>query len=647
MNYPHLRPHLRPPVQPAPRTAGLRAMAAASLAPVLGLLAVPASGQTTIFGDWVANPSQELYVSPAGLPTNPGTLAQPLDSVTGALAAAAGNIGVIPVTINVLNGTYSPATGEVFPLTIPAHGVAIEAYNVGGGPLPLFTVGFGGGATEILLIDEVGTEDLPPSAIRGLAFANSNLTAGAAEIRIAVPAQDEPTRIAPEIRDCELTGFAEEGGPDFGLQMLGAANVVDETVFERNVVERIDVRQGIAGVDILGDANGVMAPLLRCNEIHLYETNVRIAGGGPSNQTRVQSNFIQAGEINVDLTGCAPFIVNNTIAFAQSDGPGATGITWAMMPTLGFANNILWNPNAVDVGGGLGIFATAPGPERIAFFNMDEDGTLFAATLAGVPNVFTIIPGGVAPDFVGGNFPVVFPSDLHLLGTSVAIGGGFLDPSVTVLPGGVSSTAIPFAPGVVDVRLDNVYDIDFEGRIQGTLGAVSEVDIGADEFTGDPAVNATRNATLVPTPVVGFGTALDLLGNLSPDAGGMWNTQVDIVGNPGDFFILLGSFGFADTATSATGAIVENRFIYQNQLFGPAILAGLTTLTNVGLQAGPNTLQLSSGFIPAGGTFTQNITLGMAGPGLFEAETHLQAIVFDPLLTAAQSTTRLHIELNE
>ena len=133
---------------------------------------------------------------------------------------------------------------------------------------------------------------------------------------------------------------------------------------------------------------------------------------------------------------------------------------------------------------------------------------------------------------------------------------------------------------------------------------------------------------------------------------GMVNTlhalrERGLIPDPPVVNILLGSFGFADTATSATGAIVEHRFIYQHQLFGPAILAGLTTLTNVGLQAGPNTLQLSSGFIPAGGTFTQNITLGMAGPGLFEAETHLQAIVFDPLLTAAQSTTRLHIELNE
>ncbi|MBW4612011.1 MAG: S-layer homology domain-containing protein [Desmonostoc vinosum HA7617-LM4] len=57
-----------------------------------------------------------LYVNPAtGNDTNPGSRLSPFKTITRALKASKA-----PATINLASGTYSTATGEVFPLVIPA-----------------------------------------------------------------------------------------------------------------------------------------------------------------------------------------------------------------------------------------------------------------------------------------------------------------------------------------------------------------------------------------------------------------------------------------------------------------------------------------------------------------------------------------------
>ena len=256
-------------------------------------------------------------------------------------------------------------------------------------------------------------------------------------------------------------------------------------MFERNHVTRNDAFNGTAAVQIGGTGLGVESPLLRCNRLERFAVNLLITGGGLQNQPRVQSNFIQAGEINVDLDACAPYLVSNTIAFAASGGGPAIGLRWSgAVAELGLSNNLLWNPDlnftpTLDAVGPLGVFNNNLAQlERWAFFNEDEDDTFFNATGASPGVLSTGVLVGFTPDFVGGNFPTAgVATDLHLLDTSPLIAAGAVNDIVTDPASGVMSANIPFPAGAVDVRRDTIYDIDFEGRLQG--GADTE--IGADE----------------------------------------------------------------------------------------------------------------------------------------------------------------------
>lgn len=626
-----------------------------ALVALTGAILLPqALAQTEVFGEWEGAASAELFVAlpPLGAIGNPGTLAAPLPTITSAVAAAdaAGLLNVAPVTINVLgNGLHNQAAGEAFPIALPAYGVSVESHYLGGGPRPQVSAG-GIGASEIFLFDTTGNPDLPVSTLRGLSIFNSFAVPGSADIRIAVPPAADNARIAPEIRDCIITGE-----PTFGVQIISTAGVANETVLERNIITGIDPFFGIAGVDIVDaeDDGGTTSALIRSNEIERFQSNLRITGGGLANQCRIESNFISVGEVNVELEACAPYLINNTIAFAFSNTAAtATGISWVAMPALGLSNNLIWNPDqggvlGIDIAGDLAVFAGAGADlRRFAFFNVDEDDTLFAATVAAVPNVVTVYDAATqgGPLFVGGDFGngTLF-TDMHLTAASLMIDSGLASPLVTSVPVGVSSISLPSVAGTVDVRMDAVYDADFGARLAGV-----QVDVGADEFTDLQAgpISVTRGATLAPVVGAAFGVDMDELGNMVPDVNGLWNSQVDIVGTPGDFAFLFACFSYDDFATSVSAAIVENRSLLQNTILA-GVIPGVITVCNLGLQLGTGFQQFNSGVIPATGILRTNLTFGAAQLALSEGEVQLQALVIDPSGAYAQTTNRLTLEVNQ
>ena len=119
----------------------------------------------------------------------------------------------------------------------------------------------------------------------------------------------------------------------------------------------------------------------------------------------------------------------------------------------------------------------------------------------------------------------------------------------------------------------------------------------------------TLDATLSRTSPVapGFGSDLDVLGNLRPDANGNWNTQIEVRGSENDWVILTGTLDFPLVATTPAAVVVENRFIYQNMVL---VQPTVPTLTNVGFGTAPNVMQFPLVQIPASGVFTYNVTLG-------------------------------------
>jgi hypothetical protein len=360
----------------------------------------------------------------------------------------------------------------------------------------------------------------------------------------------------------------------------------------------------------------------------------------------------------VDLTDCAPWVVNNTIAFAgtQTASQPVFGLRWLNLPAFTLSNNIIWNPlwsgaSATDVSGNLAVFAASP--PRFAWFNMDEDNTLFNATVALVPGVVTIYDTTVLgpPQFVGINPPSSpTPVDLHLLPTSPCIGAGF-DVEVANAVTTILSVLVPGFPVASLVRRDVVYDIDFEGRIQGVPVMLQSVDLGADEFTGIDAFavpSPTRAAVLRRTSGSTIGTDMDIFGNLLPDATGLWNTQIEVVGNPGDLAIVMAGFAFVDQVIDpSTGSLIENRSVNQDVVLNSLFVPGMLTTASLGVELGANSLNLAIAAIPPSGVLTVNVTLGVANSALAESEMQFQALVADPTLTMIQTTARLTLEVNE
>ncbi|MDF1800057.1 MAG: hypothetical protein P1V81_12840 [Planctomycetota bacterium] len=634
-----------PPTPPRLRRALTSACAVTTLACLFG---ASASAQTMeFFGDWVQPTAQEFYVSSTATAPFLGTLQNPAQTVTQALALPNMNLGVDPVTINVMDpGPFTAALGEVYPIMLPAHGISIEAYGANGA-LPTF-LAQGSAGSETFFFNTVGNPDLPDSVLRGLELQNDDLNPGVSSVlRIEAmnPTPAEALRVAPEVRDCRIIS----NGASYGVRIASEPGIELVPVLERNWIDYVQGKESAAtaGVWVLGDVSPT-SPLIRANEIQHYPTNVLLEGGDLTHQTRLQGNFIQVGGTNVRVDGCAPFVIGNTIAYAD-DPLAPVGIEWVNVIEMALINNLIWNPtqpgsmiDPIDAQGDPLVFT---GGDRMGWFNYDEDEALFAM---GLPASFGPILLGAPPGFVGGDLGQnQLLTDLLLTPGSVIIEIGEAGEYLPVTSGApFPSTEVPGAPGPIVVRRDQAHDIDFEPRIVGFLP-----EMGADEFTGiatAAVVAFGRGASIAPTVGSPFGADLDDLGNLSP-AAGQWLTSVDILGTPGDLVILLSGVGFFDTINDPAfpGIAIENTALHQNFLMDSSVLPGLISTSSIGIDLGAGQANVGFVVIPAGGVASLPVNFGAVNAAFLEGEAHLQGIAFDPALTLVQATNRLTLELNE
>ncbi len=574
-----------------------------------------ASAQFELLGKWEDTPtvmSLELTVGPG----------PPLPTITSALAAAGPALGVVPVTINVQPGTYNFLTGEAFPILLPAHGVTIEAAALS----PTLPIVSGAGTVPVpaavFLFATVGNPLLPDSVIRGLQIQTANAP-GSADIRIAavpVGAPVPPARVAPEIRDCFLTG-----DHDIGVDILSVPNTLVTPLLERNLIITPggpSLNAGRIGVNIVGGLS-LISPVVRCNDINRFQTNLSmtgVAGLDLDCRPRIQSNFIQSGNTNVLVDTCAPFLVNNTIAFAFEGVvpvvPAAVGLQLTNVTTLVLTDNCLWNPVQV-LAPAIDVLFVPPFP-GIPFFNVDEDNTL--STL--FPGL-NFGPPLFIPQFVGGNGGGMGPPvDLHLTAGSPLINAGVSFDSATPGPGPAVIPAALGAAAPVPIRRDFAFDLDFGARL--VTGAVS--DIGADEFV--------PRGTLL-TPVVG--PSLDGLGNVLATAG-VWTAPVLVTGTAGDFCVLVAGTGNFDTVTVG-GVPFDNRAVFEHTFMTNPLLGNVA----IDLVA-PGFVVVASFPLPAGGAVV-NVSFGGFSPAFVESEVFLQAVTIDGT-GAGEISNRLQFDMN-
>jgi len=613
----------------------------------------PASAQTMQwFGEWAAAvpAARQLYVSSGlGAAGNPGTLAAPLDTISGALALATTNgwLGTVPVTINVMSGTYT-FPGEAFPIALPAHGVSIESYSLAGAPRPIVDASLFP-ARDTFVFNTLGTPALPDSVLRGLDIRNIAQTANSTEVRIEVPlgGMEPGQRVAPEIRNCIISG-----GASVGVDIVSTEDVIMEAVVERNEIRFEMSKEPVPaiGVRVTG-GTAPSSPVIRSNYIESFQTNVLFTGGGNTNQPRLQANFIQVGEINVSCDSCEPTITGNTIAFAFEPSGAAAGITWTGIAQMTLANNLIWNPahgamftNPPDIVGSLANFLMGD-PLRGAWFNYDEDDILATAGLPFV-NLGPLTTGPLTPDFVGGGGSGATPVDLHLFPTSGLREMAFI-PEHALGFSGFGPLVVFGAPAPIVVRRDHSFDIDFDARISG-FGT----DVGADEVTailGPVASSGTRGASIAPTVGSASGSDIDIIGSLLPTPAGTWSTDVDLIGTPGDLVMLISGVGFFDLTTDPAfpGPLLENTAVFQNLLADGSVVPGMLTTASFSLDIVGGSVTVGFALIPASGSVPMNVNFGAVNPAFLEAEAHLQAVFFDPTATLIQTTNRLSLDLNE
>lgn len=627
----------------APRNLGMAAVFAL-------VAASTASAQDPAYGDWFAA-GNELYVSPTGTPAGPGTLAQPFSSIGDITSLINLDLLANPLTINVLSGTYNAASGETFPIVLPAHGVSVEAFDLRAGGRPVFDAA-GTLALETIIFSSVGNTELPDSVIRGLDIRHDTFMNNSAELRIDVPTPLEGVeRIAVEVRDCEISGSAT-----VGVDMVGREGIEFECVLERSLIFPVNGKEQNAsvGVRVLGES-GPTSPVIRSNQIQSFPTNVQFQGGDLANQPRLWSNFIQVGGTNLDVNDSSPYVVGNTIAFAFAPS-NAVGIRLTGVTEMTLANNLIWNPqhggmgyNPLDVTGDFSSFDWDP--IRGAWFNLDEDDALYNyVTLGfGLPNFGPVSTGDV-PGFVGGDLgagPLV--TDLHLTAGSLMRERG-VDLETTTGDPFFSVGEVPGLPASIFVRRDHSHDGDFDARITGQY-----IDIGADECIEPlpavaPLVSLTRTSMLMPT--IGTGNDLDELGNLHPDGAGNWATQVSVTGTSGDLIMLISGVGFADTIPNpgAGPATLGNKALYENLLLSGLIYPGMLGGSSLSTGISPLNTVLITGGISTGVPLSIPVGFGAFNPAFVEAEAHLQAFaltVDGNGATVIQTTNRLSLDLNE
>jgi hypothetical protein len=555
-----------------------------------------------VFGRWESSgpATAQFFVSPAGMDIFPGTQALPVRSIRAGLLLAAG--AGMASTLNVAPGTYDEPNGEVFPLVLPAHGVAIEAYPTGARPVVDTTTSMS--ATRIAFqVTGLGNEAEPDSEIRAL---HVMLGSGWTGVNIATDGIGQTTPSKVLVTDCRF----ESGSPGaVGVEI----NVTDEGVAAHRIIYNVfagepQVSAGFA-VRETQRGEGASSTVMRSNQAWRWEFTYRGIGADETVfQPRLMSNFFQHSEVMLDITNAEAWLLNNTFAYVTPFSAAIVPLTGLQMSnsTVHLHNTIHWMP-------------TFPGYTTVDFVN-------FGSTLDAVSSNFLSAGGppnfALNPVFVGWPFGTHPGSlvwiNLHLSALSPMIGLG--DPTLVD----------PFdaiAVGALTVRKDVACDVDLDPRLHPNDDGVIVDDIGGDQVHTERIV-----------PAAGANPVIDPFGNLLPasTSGGVntYATQVTITGAPGAGFVMVLGFGFFDTVLGA-----ENDAQFQNTL-----IAGLGSW-----QLGFGALEsatLFTGTIGGGGSTTVPIPLGSLPAGVaYEVEAYLQVAQVGPG-TRNVTTNRQRLELN-
>ncbi|MBI5364592.1 MAG: hypothetical protein HZA53_15550 [Planctomycetes bacterium] len=577
-----------------------------------------------LFGRWeddASSQSIEFFVAPggggAGTPNNPfGSITQALSLVSLILDdPGAGGTGATPpirITLNIAPAIYGSATGEVFPLRLPAHGVSIETWKNDPAAVrdrPWIVGTFLSNAIEV---DWVGNPTQPASVIQTLEITNANFG-----IRIApgVLGAPTPTPIEVEVRQCFLHDCATP------LRIETGGGFVTRHVIEDNDIGDDEPVQNFAVRETCG---GVASTLYRSNRIQMYEEGVNVSGNGATCAPRIFSNFVQRCERTVTLTNCDSHVINNTIAFATDFTfvPQVSGVS-IIGGTFELDNNLLWCPLP---------------PSQVPAIDLSITGGAVGSQVANRIEDVAALP---APLLVGGDAHLgLLPTDLHLSPPSPLIGAGSL------VEAGLALRSLMVGPLLV--RTDVSMDVDTDARFYASASeGLPTVDIGGDEFhdltpLGMPMVRIDYPVT--PTQ--------DRFGNVTAQPGlvfpnpstRQWNADLGLTGPSNGFWVLFLGYGFEDLALDpALGAMVENGTIYQNT---PLPQLGLGNAL-IDLSPAGQITALSGTFDALGAATAANVRFAIAPEASQEAEWHLQMLTLDPATGRLAVSNRVKMELNE
>ncbi|MGE0144591.1 MAG: hypothetical protein AB7T19_15010, partial [Planctomycetota bacterium] len=286
-----------------------------------------------LLGPW--DGSTTFYVSTTGVNQPPpigGTFANPMRSISFALASAAQISPASPVTINVFPGTYDMLV-ENFPLVVPAEGVALEALSDG--------VIITAQGTNQNVIEVRGTRSgaLPEAVIQNFTITNglNGVVLDESLSGLAVPGWRQETRV----RFCQIVS-----NDNAGILIRTAADEDGIAFRSEHLIERNEISENSIGVAVTSDG-GYDATMIRCNRIFDNDFNVALnVIVGPTIDdpldrlfARLCSNFIFDGNIaSVQVSGGTTFLINNTIA------DSVLGLDVGSNSTVDVASTIFWNP---------------------------------------------------------------------------------------------------------------------------------------------------------------------------------------------------------------------------------------------------------------------------------------------------------------
>lgn len=450
----------------------------------VGLLCSASMAQGGMGGPFNGPNSLRYYVDPVnGSNGNWGTVTSPWKTLTHAMAIANGLVLATPpytVTINVLGGTCSTATGETFPIQMMSKGIALEALSQN------TTTILGDGVNDVIQVTDpllVTAQDdyaaLPDSLIQG--FSITNGYKGILFEPGLGPNSPFDFTQRVTVRYCELTN--NETGIYINLATdWRAAHIIEKNHIHHNLANNSAGQNNNVG--ILQYSEGYSSTLIRSNDIHDHEFNILIHGANPPDVCpRIFSNFCYLANVSVSLHQCTPRVVNNTIAYGRDQtavtpipqimtGLSYTG-SFVTPAQIVVANNIIWVPNDPQTG----------------FMGQDLSLLLNGSTATILQNNLTApLAGNVnsIPGFVTANYPT-YTFDLHLVAGSPMVGMAnrtFVDSGVAGVPMYVNVGS----PTVFTVRSDVGRDIDWDSRIIDfwlnfpyNKLAFLLLDIGADE----------------------------------------------------------------------------------------------------------------------------------------------------------------------